>query len=242
MCALHVTHSGRQIPCNAARDYLNCCIIDLKAWTEIWDGRSQAILPRISLSPLPLSRFFASHLAWTCLGNSCLQQRARQNPMETSATAALTLGVWQGTIKQQQGGSHQDTLAEHWPGILQQPALVCMTSWSDFSHLTWGLQNWSQVTSTGRSAVGQENPWHGDKPWNPRRTGESPSRPLRPGLSSQSLTSAVVLSMRAEGRFCCPYSSNSSNEIFSLGSCCLWLWHKAALPAGETHQKTTVWY
>lgn len=63
----------------------------------------------------------------------------------------------------------------------------------------------------------------------------SPSRPLWPGLSTQSLTSAEVLSVRAEGKFCCTYSSNSSSEIFSLGNCCLWLWQKAALPAGETH-------
>lgn len=65
MCALHATHSGRQILCNPARDDLNCWIIDLKAWTEIWGGRSHAILPRIPLSPLPLCRFFASQLAWT---------------------------------------------------------------------------------------------------------------------------------------------------------------------------------
>lgn len=52
----------------------------------------------------------------------------KAKPMKTSATAALTLSMWQGAVRQQEGGSHQDTVAEHWPGILQQQAPVCMTS------------------------------------------------------------------------------------------------------------------
>lgn len=236
MCALHATHSGRQILCNPTRDDLNCWIIDLKAWTEIWGGRSLAILPRIPLSPLPLCCFFASQLAWThphAQGTpACSRGQGKTNEdlCYSSSDTEYVAGSSKTAIRWIPPGHCGRALARY--SSATSSCLHDFLKWLFPPYLWDPVPTWSNFTQAG----GQWGKKIRDMETNHEtHKGQwaSPSRPLWPGLSTQSLTSAVALSVRAEGRFCCPYSSNSSSEIFSLGNCCLW--HKAALPAGETY-------
>lgn len=228
MCALHATHSSRQIPCNPVRDHLNNYLLDNWLKSLNWNLAWQITGNSAEDSPLPLSCIFASQLAWThphAQGTPAAAE-GKAKPGETSATAALTLSMWQGAVRQQKLDPTR-TLARYSSATSSCPHDFLM--WL-FPPYPWDPE---QTSSNFPQAGGQ---W-GKETNHETHKGQqaSPSRPLWPGLSTQSLTSAEVWSVRAEGKFFCPYSSNSSSEIFSLGNYCLWLWHKAALPAGERH-------
>lgn len=152
----------------------------------------------------------------TCSGELCPQQRTRQNPRTA---------LYSGSDTEHVAGS--DKTAIRWipPGDCGRP-LARYSSGSGISSclnefLKWLFPPylWELIPTSGNfpQAGGQ---W-GKKTHDVETSRESqdrewasPSRPLRPGLSAQSLTSALVLPVLAKGRFGCPYSSNSISEIY----------------------------
>lgn len=103
-------------------------------------------------SPLPLSCFFASQSTWThphAQGTPAAAEGKTKPGMQTCYSGSDTEHV--------AGSSKTATRwipPGHWPGILQQQALVCMTSRCDFSHLILGIQNRPQVTSQRQEGSG----------------------------------------------------------------------------------------
>lgn len=220
MCALHATHSGRQIPCNPARDDLNCWIIDLKAWTEIWGGRSHAILSRIPLSRLPLACFFASQIAWThthAQGTPACsrgQGKTSEDLCYSSSDTEYVAGSSKTAIRWIPPAQCGRALARY--SSATSSWLHDFLKWLFAPYLWDPVPTWSNFTQAG----GQWGKKIHDMKTNheTHKRQRASSRPLWPGHSTQSLTSTVVLSVHAEGRFCCPYSSNSSRQQWDLFS------------------------
>lgn len=154
--------------------------------------------------------------AATRSGELCLQQRTRQNPrtaLHPGSDTEHVAGSGKAAMRWIPPGDCGRALAGYSSGSGISSCLNEFLKWL-FPPYLWELIPTSGNLPQAGGRWGKKTRDVETSRESQERERASPSRPLRPGLSAQSLTSASLLSVLAKGRFCCPYSSNSISEIY----------------------------